>query len=55
MVLSPFDFTLIGLENISVPESNLTLHLLFEISVTSPAKVLFSPMNSATNEFTGSS
>ena len=32
---------------------NLTLHSSPEISATSPLKVLFSPINSATNEFTG--
>ena len=45
----------IGFANISEPDSNLILHLSFEISETSPEKVLFSPINSATNELTGSS
>ena len=55
LVFSPLDLTLIGLEIISAPVANLTLHLPPEISITSPAKVLVSPINSATNEFTGSS
>ena len=33
--------------------TKLFLALSFALSVTSPLKVLFSPINSATNEFTG--
>ena len=44
-----------GFAKFSPPESNLILHLSFETSSTSPWKVLFSPINSATKEFTGSS
>jgi len=50
----PIDLTDIGFAMIS-PLSNLTLQDPFDISEISPAKVLFSPMNSATNELTGSS
>ena len=50
VVLSPLAFATIGFAKISVPEFNLTLHLSPDTSVTSPAKVLFSPINSATNE-----
>ena len=53
LVFSPFVFATIGFANISVPEFNLTLHLSPDTSETSPAKVLFSPINSATKEFTG--
>ena len=53
VVLSPFALATIGFAKISVPEFNLTLHLSPETSYTSPAKVLFSPMNSATKELTG--
>ena len=42
-------------QQLSDPSSNFTLHLSFEIFVTSPENLLFSPINSATNEFTGSS
>ena len=52
VVFSPLDLTEIGLANIS-EFANLTLHLSLAISTTSPLKVLFSPMNSATKEFTG--
>ena len=52
VVFSPLDLTEIGLANIS-EFASLTLHLSLSISVTSPLKVLFSPINSATNEFTG--
>ena len=52
VVFSPLDFTEIGLANISALP-NLTLHLSLSISETSPLKVLFSPINSATKEFTG--
>ena len=51
-VFSPLPFTDIGFANISVL-AILTLHFPPEISATSPLKVLFSPINSATNEFTG--
>ena len=44
-----------GFAKISEPSSNFTLHLPFEISVTFPENLLFSPINSATKEFTGSS
>ena len=37
------------------PFCNLTLQTSFEMSVTSPPNVLFSPINSATKELTGSS
>ncbi len=53
VVFDPLDFATIGLASISTPEFNFTLHLSPETSVTSPPKVLFSPMNSATNELTG--
>ena len=49
IVFSPFDFTAIGFAKISDPLSNFTLHLSFEIFVTSPENLLFSPINSATN------
>ena len=52
VVLSPFDFTEIGFASIS-PWLNFTLHDPFDRSTTSPPNVLFSPINSATNEFTG--
>ena len=52
VVLSPLPFTDIGFANMSAL-ANLTLHLPSEISDTSPAKVLFSPINLATKEFTG--
>ena len=52
VVRSPFPLTEIGLANISAL-ANFTLHFPPEISETSPAKVLFSPINSATKEFTG--
>ena len=52
VVFSPLDFTEIALAIIS-PLDSLTLHSSPEISDTSPLKVLFSPINSATNEFTG--
>ena len=55
VVLSPFDLTEIGFAIISVPSLSLTLHALPDMLVTCPAKVLFSPINSATKEFTGSS
>ena len=51
-VFSPFPFTDIGFANISVL-ATFTLHFPPEISETSPAKVLFSPINSATKELTG--
>ena len=38
---------------ISAPESNLTLHFPCEISVISPANLLFSPVNSFVAEFIG--
>ena len=52
VVLSPFPLTEIGFANISAL-ANLTLHFPPEISETSPAKVLFYPINSATKELTG--
>ena len=52
LVLSPFDLTDMGFAIISALES-LTLHFQSDISETSPLNVLFSPINSATNEFTG--
>ena len=53
VVFSPFAFATIGFAKISAPEFNFTLHLSPETSITSPPKVLFSPINSATNELTG--
>ena len=52
VVLSPFSLTDIGFASISAL-ANLTLHFPSEISDISPAKVLFSPINSATKELTG--
>ena len=52
LVLSPLDLTEIGFAVISAL-GNLTLHFPPDISETSPLNVLFSPINSATNEFTG--
>ena len=46
------DLTEIGLAKISALP-NLTLHVSLSISETSPLNVLFSPINSATKEFTG--
>ena len=51
-VLSPLLFTDIGLANISVL-ATFILHFPPEISETSPAKVLFYPINYATKELTG--
>ena len=52
LVLSPFDLTDIGFAIISAL-ANLILHFPLDTSVTSPLNVLFSPINSATKEFTG--
>ena len=49
VVRSPLPLTEIGLDSISA-FANFTLHFPPEISETSPPKVLFSPINSATNE-----
>ena len=55
VVFSPLDLTVMGLAKISPPLFSLTLHLPLVTSITSPAKVLFSPMNFATKELTGDS
>ena len=54
-VYSGTKWAVIGLAKISEPSFNLTLHFSFEKSDTCPPKVLFSPINSATKELTGSS
>ena len=53
VVLSPLALTEIGFAKISTPLLNLILQVSPDISLTVPSNVLFSPINSATNELTG--